>query len=256
MSELISTELNHRVLTIRLNRPEKKNALNLAMYDALTDALNGAGSDKAVRVIYVTGNGDAFTSGNDIMDFVQNPPKDENSPVGRFLQALVEAEKPLIAGVNGLAVGVGVTMLPHCDLVYAADTASFRMPFVSLGVVPEAGSSYLLPRIMGHQRAAELILLAESFSPQTAKECGLVNRIVALAQLEETAQASAKKLAELPPNAVRLSKALLKRGSMQAVQEAMSEEAKQFMPLLTGPEAMEAMQAFLERRKPDFSSFD
>jgi enoyl-CoA hydratase/carnithine racemase len=243
------------VTRIQLNRPEKKNALSLAMYTAIAEALTKTENDPAARVSFITGVDRSFTSGNDIMDFLQNPPTDESSPVAVFLRALVEAKKPLVAAVNGLAIGVGTTMLPHCDLVYAAESAVFQMPFVNLGVCPEAGSSYLLPRMMGLQKAAELILLSEKFDARKAESLGLVTKVLPDAELEAYAWAKAKTLAEQPPAALRTAKELLKRASNGPLQEAMQVEMEKFRPMLGGPEATEAMTAFMEKRKPDFSQF-
>jgi enoyl-CoA hydratase/carnithine racemase len=256
MSDDVLVSKGGPITEVRLNRPGKKNALSPAMYTAMADALTHTDNTPEARVTFITGTGDIFTSGNDITDFMQNPPTDENSPVAQFLAAIVGAKKPVVAAVNGAAIGVGTTMLLHCDLVYAAENALFQMPFVNLGVCPEAGSSYLLPAIMGHAKAAELILLGKRFDAATAKELGIVNEVLSGADLETHALEKARALAAQPPAAVRTAKALLKNAQADVVQNAMREEMKHFVPMLSGPEAMEAMGAFMERRKPDFSKFE
>ena len=243
------------ILSIRLNRPEKKNALNLAMYAALTNALERADQDDAIRVILLTGSDSCFTSGNDLADFLALPATGEESPAIRFLRAISSARKPVVAAVSGLAVGIGVTMLLHCDLVLAAEDARFQMPFVNLALCPEAGSSLLLPRVMGHQRAAELLLLGEPFGAAVAREVGIVNRVCPDGDLQATARSLAKQLAAQPAAAVRLAKFLLKRDLAAPVQETIGVELGYFMERLKTPEAAEALQAFMERRQPDFSRF-
>jgi enoyl-CoA hydratase/carnithine racemase len=255
MSEDVLIHTEDSICRIQMNRPAKKNALTLAMYTAIAEALVRADADPAIRVTLITGTSGIFTSGNDLADFMQNPPTDENSPVAKFLRAIIEAEKPVVAAVNGLAIGVGTTMLLHCDLVYAAESAVFQMPFVNLGLCPEAGSSHLLPLLMGHARASELILLGERFSAQTAAELNIVNRVLPDADLADFALGKAQALAAQPPAALRTSKALLKKSNMAAVTEAMRAEVAHFFPMLGGPEAREAMGAFMERRKPDFTKF-
>jgi enoyl-CoA hydratase/carnithine racemase len=254
-SEQIQTERSEGILTLRINRPDKKNALNLAMYAALAAGIREAEHDDAVRVILITGTDDCFTSGNDLADFLAAPPTGMESPVMQFLLALSQARKPLVAAVNGAAVGVGVTMLLHCELVYAGDSATFQMPFVNLGLCPEAGSTLLLPRLMGHQRAAELLLLGETFSAMSAWHVGIVNEVCRDGELMATARAKARQLAAQPAAAVRLAKELLKREYAAALQETIAEEGAQFIKRLKSPEAAEALQAFMERRKPDFSRF-
>jgi enoyl-CoA hydratase/carnithine racemase len=254
--DLIHTDLQDGILTVKINRPEKKNALNTTMYGALADALHRADSDPAIRVVLLTGCADCFTSGNDIADFVNFPPTGPDSPVLRFLTALTLAVKPIVAAVSGSAVGVGTTLLLHCDMVYAADTATFQMPFVSLGLCPEAGSTLLLPQLMGHQRASELLLLGEAFSAVKAEQLGIVTAVVAAGELLLTARTKALQLAAQPAAAVRLTKSLLKRGNGEQLQETTLFEVRCFLERLASPEAKEALQAFMERRKPDFSKFD
>ena len=254
--DLIQTDLQEGILTVTINRPEKKNALNVAMYGALADALQRADADPAIRVVLLCGCGDCFTSGNDIADFVNFPPTGPDSPVLRFLNAMTLAATPIVAAVNGAAIGVGTTLLLHCDLVYAADTALFQMPFVSLGLCPEAGSTLLLPLLMGHQRAAELLLLSESFSAARAEQLGIITAVVPQAELHQTARAKARQLAAQPAAAVRLTKSLLKRPSREQLLETAAFEISCFLERLTSPEAREALRAFIEHRKPDFSQFD
>lgn len=254
MTNHILTDTKDHILTLTLNRPEKKNALTRAMYAALADAINRANNDPDVRVLLITGSGDSFTSGNDIMDFLHQPPTDETTPVTHFLQAIATGQKCLVAAVNGLAIGVGTTMLLHCDLVYAAASARLQLPFVNLGVVPEAGSTYLLPRLMGHQRAAELLLLGETFSAAKGQQVGIINEVVADEALLPHAWGAAQKLAAKPPAALRMAKALMKQNGRLTLQ-AMHQESQQFRDRLQSPEAIEAFTAFLERRPPDFSQF-
>jgi enoyl-CoA hydratase/carnithine racemase len=254
MTAHILTNSADSILQIRINRPEKKNALTLAMYRAMTEALASADANPAVRVVVISGTDGCFTSGNDLADFLQSPGLDGDSPAFRFLQTLSTTSKPVIAAVTGLAVGVGVTMLLHCDLAYAADSATFQLPFVNLGLVPEAASSMLLPKMLGHQRAAELLLLAEKFDARTAQGLGLVNGVCPGNDLAAFVEQRATALAAKPPSSLRLTKALMKRYP-ESVPERMAEEGKQFARQLGSPEAREAMEAFMQRRKPDFSRF-
>ncbi|MGE5321656.1 MAG: enoyl-CoA hydratase [Actinomycetota bacterium] len=254
MAENVLTVANDRILTIRMNRPEKKNALTRAMYIAMAEAIRDAEQDTTVRVILLTGTDDCFTAGNDIADFSVASP--DEAPVAiEYLRTLAAAKKPVIAAVAGFAVGIGATMLLHCDLVYAADTTRFQFPFVNLGLCPEAGSSLILPMMMGHHRAAELLLLGEPFGADMARELGLVNRVLDPHELMSAAMERAHRLAEKPPASLRTTKMLLKSGTREAVAAALDRETQQFAALLYGPEAKEAMSAFLERRKPDFSKF-
>jgi enoyl-CoA hydratase/carnithine racemase len=220
------------------------------MYAALADALAAADRDPDVRVVTLTGSGDSFTSGNDVADFVrQDAATGGEQPVTRFLRTVASAEKPLIAAVNGMAVGVGVTMLLHCDLAYAADTATFQLPFVNLGLVPEAASSLLLPQMAGYHRAAELLLLGERFDAAKALAVGLVNAVVPAGELAGLVAERAAALAAKPPGAIRATKALMKREA-ESVPARMAAEAADFARLLRSPEAQAIMQAFLNRRKP------
>jgi enoyl-CoA hydratase/carnithine racemase len=254
MAEHIVVSVENRVLTLRLDRPEKKNALTSGMYLGMIEAVKQADADPNVRVILITGTESCFTAGNDLVDFANAKPG-ETSPAILYLQTLAAAQKPVIAAVGGVAVGIGTTMLLHCDLVYASSDARFQLPFVNLGLCPEAGSSALLPAMMGHRWAAELLYFGEPFSAEMARELGIVNAVVAGNELLTTATSKAQQLAEKPPSALRITKALLKRESASTVANAMARETEQFAALLLGPEAREAMMAFMQRRKPDFSKF-
>ena len=254
MADQVLVEVKDRVMWIRMNRPEKKNALTGAMYTAMSDAIVQAGNDPAVRAVMITGTQDCFTAGNDLVDFANAKPGGP-APAIIFLQTISTAQKPVIAAVSGVAVGIGTTMLLHCDLVYAGPSAKFHLPFVNLGLCAEGGSSLLLPAMLGQHRAAELLLFGDPFGAETAKEFGIVNQIFPDAELWTSAGAKARQLAEKPPAALRATKALLKHHSGAALQETMLREGKQFAELLQGSEAREAMTAFMERRKPDFSKF-
>jgi enoyl-CoA hydratase/carnithine racemase len=241
------------VLELRIDRAAKKNALTFAMYVALTEALRQARSDASVRAVLVTGSGDTFCAGNDIADFLK--PRDDfaAAPPSQFIEALVAFDKPLVAAVHGQAIGIGATMLLHCDLVYASATARLRMPFVSLGLVPEAGSSLLLARRVGDAVAAEMLLLGAWVDATRAKELRLVNAVLPNAEeLVAFARARAQELAAAPPGALRATRALL-RGDRAELRMRIAEEARAFAQCLTSPEAREAFAAFLERRAPDFS---
>ena len=251
---LILTEKHAGVLQVGFNRPEKKNAITGEMYRVLAETLQAASADPAVRVVLFHGNAEGFTAGNDLGDFLSSP-IDDSSPVLKFLHALVHFDKPMVAAVNGLAIGIGTTMLLHCDLVYCAPNARLSLPFINLGVTPEAASSYLLPRLAGYQRAAELLLLGEPFGADKAREIGLANAVVPAEQLMETALAAAHKLAQKPPAAMRLSRQLLKAGTQAVAAQTHETEIRIFAERLRGAEAREAMTAFFEKRQPDFSKF-
>jgi enoyl-CoA hydratase/carnithine racemase len=237
------------VLEIGLARPQKKNALTADMYGALAKALREADADDSVRVVLFHGNGGTFCAGNDLEDFAARPPVEENAPVFAFLDAASRAVKPYVAAVTGSAVGIGTTLLLHCELVYAADDARFALPFTRLGIVPEFGSSYLLPLIAGYQRAAELLLLAEPFDARAAHEAGFVTRVVPAASVLETARDAARKLAALPPKSVQRTKELMRKPHAAAVQSQMKAEGNYFRPMLFEPAAKAALEAFLARRK-------
>jgi enoyl-CoA hydratase/carnithine racemase len=255
MPDHVLVSVEERICRIQLHRPEKKNALTGAMYAALAGALAAAEADPAVRALLVSGTESVFSAGNDIADFAGGFSMDEDSPVVRFLDALTGAQKPIVAAVNGPAVGIGTTMLLHCDLVYAGRSARFQLPFVNLGLVPEAGSSYILPQMLGHARAAELLMLGEPFDAETARACGIVNAVVDDGETLPRALAAAQSLAAKPPAALRLTKQMLKQAGGDALRRAIRAEAEQFRARLATPEAAEAVRAFMERRKPDFSRF-
>ncbi len=255
--EHVVHEVEDRVLTLTLNRPEKKNALTLAMYERLTEGLTRAATDSTIRVVLLRGSGGVFTGGNDLGDFMKNPPASVDSPVGRFLQALVGAPKPIVAAVEGPAIGIGTTMLLHCDFAYAAADARFQLPFVPLGLSPEAGSSYLLPRLCGTTRANELLLLGERFGASEALELGLVGKILPDGDaLHAHARERALAIAALPPASVRATKRLMREAFATSLSAALERESGIFFERLRSPEAAEAMQAFFAKRKPDFSRFD
>ena len=255
MSEiLVRTE--NGVCAIQINRPARKNALTAAMYQTLSDTLRAVDVDKTVRVVLLHGHPEIFTAGNDIEDFLHSPPLQEDAPVLQFLAAISTFSKPLVAAVSGPAVGVGTTLLLHCDLIYASETAMFALPFVQLGLCPEAAASYLLPRLVGHQRAAEKLFLGESFGAEEAQEMGLVNRIVAHDGLLEVAERQAARLAQMPTEAVKATKALLRHSQEKNILDAMQNEIARFQILLRAPEAKEAFNAFLEKRKPDFTKLE
>lgn len=241
------------VTTVTINRVDKKNSLTADMYAAMADALAAADADPAVRVVVLQGHETIFSAGNDIGDFLNAPPAGEASPVFRFLRGIAAFSKPLIAAVCGPAVGVGTTMLFHCDLVYAGDNAAFSMPFVNLGLVPEAASSLLVPQMMGYHRAAEALLLGEPFMAEAALEVGLVNRVVPPSEVTNLAQAQARKLAAKPLASLVATKRLLKKSNTEQVLARMDEEGALFRRMLAEPAAREAFGAFMERRKPDFS---
>ncbi len=241
------------IATLAFSRPEKKNAITAAMYQSLADGLKEAERDAGVRVIVITGDGGLLTAGNDLEDFLKHPPQGDDSPVMQFMTALRTASKPVLAVVPGLAIGIGTTLLLHCDLVYAADSAKFAMPFTSLGLCPEFASSVLLPRLAGYQRAAEKLLLGEAFDAAEAERIGIVNRVLPAAELPAFAQAQAAKLAALPAESLRISKQLMKADLQTPIAAACLTEMQQFTRLLQGPDAKEAFSAFLEKRKPVFA---
>jgi enoyl-CoA hydratase/carnithine racemase len=251
----ILTSKNGGILTIEFNRPDKKNAITAAMYQALADALKQAETDASVRAILFTGKPTIFTAGNDLDDFLNNPPNLEDSPVFQFLTALAQASKPMVAAVCGGAIGIGTTMLLHCDLVYAAENAKFALPFTSLGLCPEAASSLLLPQLAGYQRAAEKLLLGEPFLATEAHEMGLVNKVLPLDEVLPFATQQAAKLVALPAASIRLTRRLMRSPQAGAVQAQMDDEGRNFRAMLSKPEAKEAFTAFFEKRKPDFSQF-
>ncbi|MEO7548465.1 MAG: enoyl-CoA hydratase [Ramlibacter sp.] len=253
MSTDILTHVEAGVMTITFNRLERKNSITSDMYGAMADALDRAKEDPATRVVVFQGHETVFSAGNDIGDFLHKPPAGRDSPVFRFLRGIAAFPKPLVAAVCGPAVGVGTTMLFHCDLVYAGDNAAFAMPFVNLGLVPEAASSLLVPQMLGYHRAAEALLLGEPFMAEAALEVGLVNRVVPPTEANGVAQAVARKLAAKPITSLVETKRLMKKGQQQLVAQQMDEEGASFGRMLGEPAAKEAFGAFMEKRKPDFS---
>jgi enoyl-CoA hydratase/carnithine racemase len=251
----IKTGVLNGVATIEIARPEKKNAITVAMYEAMAEAIAAAGDDAAVRALLVTGQPGVFTSGNDIEDFLQRPPRDENAPVFQFMRALIDFEKPVVVAVTGAAIGIGTTLLMHADLAYVSDEARLAMPFVTLGLVPEFASSLLAPQIMGRALAAEKLLLGEPFTGAEAVEMGLANAVLPAGEVVNHARRVAERFNALPPGAVRDAKRLLRAPQREATLATVRAEGEIFGARLRSPEAMEALQAFLQKRKPDFSRF-
>lgn len=252
----MSDILNHidtGVMTLTFNRVDKKNSITRDMYSAMANGVEQAQADAAVRVVVIQGHETIFSAGNDIADFLNQPPSGQDSPVFRFLRAIATVEKPVVAAVAGPAVGIGTTLLFHCDLVYAGDNAAFSMPFVNLGLCPEAASSLLAPRMFGYHRAAEALLLGEPFFAEAALEVGLVNRVVPPTEVNAYAQAQAKKLAAKPLSSLIETKRLMKGGQQAEMLARMAEEGQSFGRMLREPAAREAFSAFMEKRKPDFS---
>lgn len=243
------------VQVLSFNRAHKKNAITAAMYAQLAEGILAAEADPTLRVILIQGHPEAFSAGNDLEDFLKHPPTDGDAPVFRFLYAISEATKPIVAAVSGNAVGVGTTMLLHCDVVYAAETARFSLPFSQLALCPEAASSWLLPRVAGYQRAAEKLLFGEPFDVNEAVAMGFVNRVVPVAELSEYAARRAAQLAAMPAGSLRVTKQLMKGDSARNIRERIGEEALEFGKRLVSPEAREAFTAFFEKRKPDFTQF-
>jgi enoyl-CoA hydratase/carnithine racemase len=223
------------------------------MYTALSDALDQAAADGAVRVVVFQGHETIFSAGNDIADFLHNPPSSVDAPVFQFLRNLSSFPKPVLGAVCGPAVGIGTTMLFHCDLVYAGDNAAFSMPFVNLGLCPEAASSLLVPQMMGYHRAAEALLMGEPFMAEAALEVGLVNRVVPPTEASGIVMAQARKLAAKPITSLIATKRLMKQGQAALIQQQMNDEAEVFGRMLQAPAAKEAFGAFMEKRRPDFS---
>lgn len=251
----IKTATLNQVATIEIARPQKKNALTVDMYAAMAQALHAASEDRAVRAVLITGQPGIFTSGNDLDDFMQRAPQGMDSPVIRFMQALLACDKPVVAAVTGAAIGIGTTMLLHCDLVYVSDEARLAMPFTSLGLVPEFASSLVLPQLVGRVKAAEKLLLGDPFTAAEAVEAGLANAVLPTGEVLNHARRMAERFNALPPAAVRESKKLLNRARAEPVLQAIAVEAALFGERLSSPEAREAFSAFLQKRKPDFSAF-
>jgi enoyl-CoA hydratase/carnithine racemase len=258
----IKTATFNGVATIEIARPEKKNALTVAMYQAMADALNAAREDAAVRAVLITGQPGIFTSGNDIEDFLTRGTGSGgqgsdamDSPVFRFMRALLDCDKPVVAAVTGAAIGIGTTMLLHCDFVYVSDEARLAMPFVGLGLVPEFASSLVVPQLMGHRRAAEKLLLGDPFTPEQAVECGIANAVLPAGEVVAHARRIAERFKGLPPGAVREAKQLMHGPERERLLQTIRTEGEIFGRRLKSAEAMEAFQAFLQKRKPDFSQF-
>ena len=257
MSNPIQQEKRNRTLILRINRPDQKNALTKAMYTDLADGLAEAHNDPDIRVILIAGNTECFTAGNDLSEFENGMPEDfQTTPVGRFLFGLAGASKPIVAAVNGPAVGIGTTLLLHCDLAWAGSNTTFRMPFVNLGLCAEGASSLLLPRWLGRVRAGELLLLGRPFDAEKAAHYGLVNGVCDPEQTEETALEACQELAALPPAAIRATKELMNQANSGTLEQAMTREGERFAKRLESAEAKEAFSAFREKRAPDFSGFN
>ena len=252
MSDIV-TDRSGGVLDILLNRPAKKNAMTSSMYIAIADVLDEAAKDDQIRVVLWHGAGDSFSAGNDLEDFMKNPPGPGESPQARLMRALISFEKPIVAAVHGVAIGGGTTMLGHCDFVYAGDTARFQLPFVNLALVPEFGSSYLFPSRFGYVRAAELILLGQPFNASRAAELGLVTQVVPDQQLLATASETARKLAEKPAAALQACKRLMKQAVREQLERAVKFENAEFAARVRSADATEAFTAFIEKRRPDFT---
>jgi len=253
MDEII-TERSASVLRVQLNRPAKKNAMTSSMYVTLAEIFTDAAKNEQTRVVLWHGAGDSFCAGNDIEDFLKNPPGPGDSPQARLMHALVDFDKPIVAAVQGAAIGGGTTMLTHCDFVYAGESAKFRMPFIDLAVVPEFGSSCSIPAMMGHIRAAELILLGLPFDARRALELGFVNQVVSDQNLLATASETARKLAAKPAGALQASKRLMKRSFRGQIKAAMKAENEAFSAQVRSEDAREAFAAFLQKRPPNFNS--
>jgi enoyl-CoA hydratase/carnithine racemase len=256
MSEHLQIEREQGLLTLRMHRPDKKNALTRAMYSGMAEVLVQADQDKSVRAVLITGGDSCFTSGNDVADFIQAPPTGLNSEVFQFMQALFEFSKPVVAAVNGPAVGIGTTLLLHCDLVYVGRDAVLKMPFVNLGLCPEYGSSLILPRLLGHARAAELLLLGQPFTGEQAAAWGIANEALGSgAETLSKAREMALRFQQLAPAAVADSKRLMRAPGREELRRVIEEEGALFGQRLRSPEAIEALTAFMQRRTPDFSKF-
>tara|TARA_B100000470_G_scaffold95582_1_gene73796 strand:- start:2480 stop:3268 length:789 start_codon:yes stop_codon:yes gene_type:complete len=262
MSDYIKIHSQDSILKIGFNRPDKKNALNSEMYYAVRDALVSASEDSSVRVIVLYGEGGDFTSGNDVKDFLAfatTKISEENGsefPAKEFLDVLIPYNKPVIAAVDGVAVGIGATLTQHCDLVYASKEAKFHMPFVNLGLNPEAGTSFVLPKLVGYHNAAEILLSGDMFTSQRAHEMGFINGVVEQSELMDFVMNKAKNISELAPTPVRLAKQMMKEHFVDQLIEVNQAEFNSFVNRMRSPEALEAMQAFMQKRKPDFSQFD
>lgn len=252
MSEHVQVERTGAIVTIRMARPEKKNAITTDMYRGMTVAFSDATRDPGVRAILLTGAGGSFTAGNDLRDFASAPPLDDDIPAFQFLREIAQCPKPIVAAVNGVAVGIGTTMLLHCDLVVADPATRFSLPFINLGLVPEGASSLILPRMIGHVKASELLMLGDMFDAVTAERCGIINHISATGEADIVAMRWAEALAAKAPNALRATKALLK-SETTGVLTRIREEGQQFAPQLHSAEFREALMAYMEKRAPRYT---
>lgn len=252
MSEILA-ERTGNILRVTVNRPAKKNAMTSAMYIALANAFNEAAKDDDIHVVIWDAAGDSFSAGNDIEDFLKNPPGPGESPQARLGDALLNLDKPVIAAVKGIAIGGGTTLLTHCDFVYAGESSKFKLPFVDLGLVPEFGSSWSVPARSGYLRAAELFMLGQAFSAEVAAQVGLVTQVVPDAELSETVTQTAKKLAAKPIGALRATKKLLRESSRQQIDQAVKAELEEFSKRVRSAEVREVFTAFMEKRPPDFT---
>ena len=262
MSDLVKIHSEDSILKIGFNRPDKKNALNSEMYFAVRDALVSASDDSSIRVVVLYGEGGVFTSGNDLKEFLEFATANMSNkdvkefPAKEFLDVLIPYNKPIIAAVDGLAVGIGATMTLHCDLVYTSEEAKFQMPFVNLGLNPEAGSSFVLPQLVGYHNAAEIILSGDMVTSHRAHEMGFVNGVLDRSELMDFVMNKAKIISELAPTPVRLAKQMMKKHFIDKIIEANQKEFNSFVDRLGSPEALEAVQAFMQKKKPDFSKFE
>jgi enoyl-CoA hydratase/carnithine racemase len=252
MSDIL-TERTENILRVTLNRPEKKNAMTSSMYTDLAQFLNDADNDDSISVVVLNGAGDSFTAANDVGDFLKNPPPPGDSPQYQLAKALIKFSKPLVAAVQGAAIGGGTTILTHCDFVYAGESTRFKLPFIDLALVPEFASSYSLPARIGYLRAAELFLLGQPFDAHRAAELGLVTSVVPDAELLATATATAQKLAEKPTGSLRATKRLLKQPFREQSEQAVQAEGEEFTARVRSAESKEAFTAFMEKRRPDFA---
>lgn len=252
----IQTELSNGLMTITINRPSRKNSFTNAMYVAIGDAFRDAMHSSAVKVVLLKGHADCFSAGNDLGDFLNNPPKDTEAPVFRFLRLISAFPKPVVAQVQGVAVGIGTTMLLHCDLVYAADTAKFSVPFAKLGLCPEAASSLLMPQLAGYQKAAELLLLGDMFSALKAYDVGIVTDVLEADKLQAHVDQQVQKLLSLPLPSLLTTKRLMKSANKAVLSARMAEEGGLFVNMIPQAQAQEAFKAFGEKRAPDFKQFE
>ena len=249
MTDILATR-SGSILDIQLNRPEKKNAMTSGMYITMAELLEAAAKDDSIRVVLWHGAGDSFSAGNDLEDFMKNPPGPGESPQARLMGALIDFDKPIVAAVQGVAIGGGTTMLGHCDFVYAGESARFQVPFINLALVPEFGSSYLLPLRLGYVRAAELVLLGQAFNAARAAQLGLVTQVVPNQQLLATASETARQLAEKPAHALQACKRLMKQAVREPLEQAVKVENEEFASRVTSEEARQAFTAFFAKRRP------